>query len=74
MTQETVKLELIEWLSTLADSDTLEYLKMIKDSRTEDDWFKNVSEEEKAGIERGLNDIKAGRVVSHAEVKKRYGL
>jgi hypothetical protein len=71
---KAIKLELIEWLSNLQDSETIEYLKFVKDSDSkENDWWHNLSDEVKAGIERGLADVDAGRVVSHEEVKKKYG-
>jgi len=71
---KTIKLELIEWLSNLQDSETIEYLKFVKDSDSkENDWWHDLSDEVKAGIERGLADADAGRVVSHEEVKKKYG-
>jgi hypothetical protein len=71
---KAIKLELIEWLSNLQDSETIEYLKFVKDSDSkENDWWHDLSDEVKAGIERGLADADAGRVVSHEEVKKKYG-
>ena len=71
---KAIKLELIEWLSNLQDSETIEYLKFVKDSDSkENDWWHDLSDEVKAGIERGLADVDAGRVVSHEEVKKKYG-
>ena len=75
MRLEDVKLELIEWLTKLEDDDTINYLKIIKDSNTsKKDWWDDLTEEQKKGIERGLKDIEEGRVVSHEEVKKKYGL
>jgi len=75
MSIKAVKLELIEWLSSLQDSETIEYLKFVKDSDSkENDWWHDLSPEVKAGIERGLRDVDAGRVTSHDEVKKKYGL
>lgn len=75
MGHDAVKLELIEWLASLEDDDTIEYLKVVKDSRTsENDWWSELSREQREGIERGLKDIDEGRVVSHDEVKTKYGL
>lgn len=70
---KAVKLELIEWLANLEDSETLEYLKLVKDSN-ENDWWSDLPNDVKTGIERGLKDIDAGRIVAHEEVKKKYGL
>lgn len=38
------------------------------------DWYDDLSDIEKAGIERGQNDIKNGRTISHDDVKSKYGL
>ncbi|MBS4060898.1 MAG: hypothetical protein KG029_10900 [Bacteroidetes bacterium] len=75
MRQETIKLELIEWLTSLKDIDTLQYLKIIKDARADNkDWWSELTEEQRLGIQRGLKDIDEGRIVSHSDVKKKYGL
>lgn len=72
---EAIKLELIEWLTKLEDHDTLKYLKVVKDSKfSGHDFYDDLTEEQKHGIERGLKDIDAGRVTSHDKVKKKYGL
>ena len=75
MGQETIKLELIEWLTRLNDIDTLKYLKIIKEARTgRKDWWDDLTEKQRLGIQRGLKDIDEGRMVSHSDVKKKYGL
>jgi hypothetical protein len=75
MGHEAIKLELIEWLTKLEDDETLEYLKVVKDSKSsKSDWWDDLSEPVKASIERGLKDIEEGRTTPHEEVKKRYGL
>jgi hypothetical protein len=75
MGHEALKLELIEWLTHLDDDDTITYLKIVKDSsETGSDWWQELSNEQKRGIERGLRDIDAGRVTPHDQVKKEYGL
>jgi hypothetical protein len=72
---EAIKLELIEWLTKLDDQETIKYLKVIKDSKTADsDWWNDLSDSIKKGIERGLADVDNGRVTSHEDVKKKYGL
>ncbi len=75
MGQETIKLELIEWLAKLNDLETLNYLKLVKDSRSgNQDWWNDLPEEQRFGIQRGLKDIDEGKIVSHSDVKKKYGL
>lgn len=75
MGYEAIKLELIEWLTQLEDPETIEYLKIVKDSKTTDeDWWDELSDSEKAGIMRGLNDIQNEQTVAHEDVMKKYGL
>lgn len=75
MRHETIKQELIEWLTKLEDAETIQYLKIVKDSKSSDyDWWNDLTEIQKQGIERGLRDIDSGRVVPHADVKRKYGL
>ncbi|HEX7583509.1 MAG TPA: hypothetical protein VF373_02375 [Prolixibacteraceae bacterium] len=75
MGHDAIKLELIEWLTKLEDDETINYLKIVKDSNvSHEDWWYELTEEQKAGIERGLKDIDAGRVTPHHTVKQKYGL
>ena len=75
MGKQELNSELLEWLSSLEDMDTLQYLKMIMESGVDDnDWWDDLTHEQKNGIERGLKDIEEGRLTSHEEVKKKYGL
>lgn len=75
MGNEAIKLELIQWLTQLDDKDILSYLKVVKDSKSlNKDWWEFLSESQKGGIERGMDDIENGRTVSHAEIKDKYGL
>lgn len=75
MGQEAIKLELIEWLSNLEDSDTINYLKIVKESRTTNkDWWTDISDNQRQSIERGLKDIQEGNTHSHNDIKKKYGL
>jgi len=75
MGHNAIKLELIEWLTKLEDSETLNYLKIVKDSNeSTEDWWHELPESVKDGIQRGLNDVTEGRIVAHEDVKKKYGL
>lgn len=38
----------------------------------ESDWWNLISEEERQHINKGLEDIEAGRTISHAEMRKSY--
>lgn len=73
MSPETAnKQELIDWINDLEDQAILENIKMLKDSSQGRDWWDNISEAEKAGIDRGLADSKAERTTPHEEVRKSY--
>ncbi len=75
MKQEAIKLELIEWLAKLNDSDTIQYLKKIKDAGAKNqDCWNDLPEQQKKGILRGLKDIDEGRTIPHEEIKTRYGI
>ncbi len=72
---EAIKLELIEWLAKLDDDETIQFLKLVKDSNaSQNEWWQDLSDEHKAGIERGLRDVDAGKVTAHSKVKSKYGL
>ena len=75
MEQETIKLELIEWLTKLNDLEILNYLKVVKESKfVNHDWWNDLTEQQAQGIQSGLKDIDEGRIVSHEDVKRKYGL
>jgi hypothetical protein len=75
MRNKPIKSELIEWLTKLEDAETIQYLKLVKDSSDhKHDWWEDLSDEQKAGIERGKKDVIAGKFTSHNDVKLKYGL
>ncbi len=69
---EKDKIEIIRWVTSLKDETSIERLKMLKNNRSKTDWWDHISEEEKNAIDKGLADIKAGRIKPHKEVKKMY--
>ncbi len=71
MGHDALKLELIEWLVRLEDDEVIRYLKTVKDTEQDHDWWNTLTDEQKEGIERGLRDIDEGRIVPHEEVKHR---
>ena len=72
-TQEREKLEIIKWVTSLKDRTTIERLKLLRENPRKSGWWNEISEEEKNAIDKGLEDIKAGRVKPHKEAKKLYG-
>lgn len=68
------KLKLIEWLKSLTDQSIIEKLKLFKDNFADkSDWWDSLTVDMKKSIDEGLEDIEAGRILPHSEVKKKYG-
>jgi hypothetical protein len=72
MNLEKDKLEIIKWVATIKDDISIERLKMLRDNPKDLDWWDETTNELKDAIDKGLADIKAGRVKSHKEVRKIY--
>lgn len=69
---EKEKLEIIKWVTTIKDESSIAKLKMLKDKVKSYDWWNEITREEKAAIEKGIEDSKAGRVKPHKEARKLY--
>ena len=72
MNLEKDKLEIIKWVTTIKDDTSIEKLKMLRDNPKKLDWWDEITSEEKNAIDKGLADIKAGRVRPHKEARKMY--
>ena len=72
MSLEQDKLEIIKWVTTLKDDTSIEKLKLLRDHPKKLDWWDEITDEEKNAIDKGLADIKVGRVKPHKEVRKLY--
>lgn len=69
---EKEKLEIIKWVTSLKDDTAIERLRMLRENPKKLDWWNEITAEEKSAIDKGLADIKAGRVKPHKEAKKLY--
>lgn len=72
MNLDKEKLSLIDWIASLEDETIIERIKFLKEKGLVKDFWDEISDEEKASIERGLKDVQDGRVISHEVVKKNY--
>ncbi len=61
------KASLIEWISQITDVTTLASLEAFR-KKTSGDWWNELSDAQKAHINEGLDDIKAGRVMTSQEM------
>ncbi|MBU2649663.1 MAG: hypothetical protein KKA81_01900 [Bacteroidetes bacterium] len=66
------KVKLIEWITKIQDSNTIEKLLKIR-NETSKDWWSELSDEfEKNEIELGLGDLEQDITIDHLEAKKLY--
>ncbi|MBE0570856.1 MAG: hypothetical protein IH618_04860 [Ignavibacteriaceae bacterium] len=72
MNLDNEKLKIINWIANLSDESIIYKIKLLREQEKNTDWWDEISEAEKASIKRGLEDAKAGRVVPHEEVRKKY--
>jgi len=69
---ETVKIELIQWIKSLNNTDVLKRLLLLKNQ--EKNGFDDLtSDEEKISLLKGLSDADEKKLVVHEEAKKIYG-
>ncbi|MBC7399755.1 MAG: hypothetical protein H7289_07395 [Mucilaginibacter sp.] len=64
---EQTKSNLIAWIEQLSDTNMLFILESLKNSKTSGDWWDDLSEAQKAHINEGIADVRAGRVVTSEE-------
>ena len=72
MNIQAEKLELIKMLVSIQDTKVLKKVKTLLEKEQSDDFFHTLNKEQVASIERGLDQIKKGKTISHVKVKKRY--
>ena len=65
------KIELIQWLTTLDDDILIQRLIEFRDSQMKD-WWTEISNNERASVEKGIIDANAGNLQSHSEARKIY--
>lgn len=73
MKAESIKSELIEWLSRLDDKSILTSLLQFKKSAEAGDWTDNLTKEQVESLQRGLSDLDKGNMVSSKDFWNSYG-
>ena len=61
------KLDLIAWINRLSDENMIEFLDGLKKSKSKDDWWDDLSENQQKIVRNGLDDIEIGNVISSAQ-------
>jgi hypothetical protein len=62
----------INELMTSADDSMLREIHAILEADNAGDWWNDISDTQKASIERGLKDMEVGNVTSHEDMVKLY--
>jgi hypothetical protein len=65
---QATKIDLIHWLTELQDPDILQQLNVIKGGQ---DWWDEISEEERLAIDEGIGELDRGEGIPHEEVMKK---
>lgn len=73
MKSDAIKLELIQWLTSLEDSQMLQSLFHFKNIQNKTDWWDQLSDNQIKEIKKGINDIKKGKTVPGSIVWQKYG-
>jgi hypothetical protein len=68
---QTLRLELIQWLSTIEDMDVLMKIVDLKNQENSDWWY-GISDKEEESIELGLMDAEAKKLKPHSFVKNLF--
>jgi hypothetical protein len=68
-----IKLDLIAWINKLSDENMIEFLDGLKRSKSKSDWWDGLSESQKKMLEKGIDDIEKGDVISSEQFWKELG-
>ncbi len=58
------KLDLIAWIEQLSDVNMLTVLDGLRNSKSDKDWWNDLTESQQQHINEGLNDAENGRIIS----------
>jgi RNA polymerase-binding transcription factor DksA len=73
MKLESIKIELIEWLTRLDDNSVLTSLLQFKKATESGDWADNLTKEQVESLQRGLSDSENKNVISSQDFWNSYG-
>lgn len=64
------KLDLIAWINRLSDENVIEFLDGLKKSKSKEDWWDELSENQQKMLQNGIDDIETGNVISSIQFWK----
>lgn len=68
----STKKELIKWISELKDEKFLALIDSFRLSKSNTDWWCELSDAQKQEIEAGLKDVETGKKISRADFWKKH--
>ncbi len=72
MDAQATKSEILNWVQNIKDVRLLKSLMSLKQSYSSNNWWEELTPEEKRDIELGEEDLKQGRTLSDQEFWKNY--
>jgi hypothetical protein len=57
------KLDLIAWINKLSDENIIEFLDGLKKSKSKDDWWDELTENQKQTLQKGIEEIEKGETI-----------
>jgi hypothetical protein len=64
------KLDLIAWINRLSDENVIAFLDGLKNSKSKEDWWDELSENQQKMLQNGIDDIETGNVISSIQFWK----
>ncbi len=68
---QNIKIELIQWLTTLDDKSLIQKILDLRNNQSKD-WWSDISDAEKMSLKKGISDADSGKLNSHSEARKVY--
>lgn len=66
-----IKIELIQWLSSLEDKTIINKLLQFRNAETKD-WWDKISDQERTSIAKGIKDAENNKLKPHSSARKLY--
>jgi len=64
MNIQNTKIDLIQWLTTIEDKFIIQKIVEIRMKQTKNDWWHEISENERISIEKGISDLNHSTLIS----------
>jgi hypothetical protein len=64
------KLDLIAWINRLSDENIIEFLDGLKESKSKNDWWDELSENQLKMLQNGIDDIENGNLIAPTQFWK----